>query len=50
MAHYCAIKIDGVGSVLVKSKFRWPVFFGQHCSRLVTAREIFVVVISHDII
>ena len=31
MARYCAIKIDGVGSVLVKSKFRWPVFFSQHC-------------------
>ena len=31
MVRYCAIKTDGVGSVLVKSKFRWPVFLGQHC-------------------
>ena len=31
MARYCAIKTDGVGSALVKSKIRWPVFFGQHC-------------------
>ena len=31
MARYCAIKTDGVGSVLEKSKFRWPVCFGQHC-------------------
>ena len=28
MARHCAIKIDGMGSVLVRSKFRWPVFFG----------------------
>ena len=27
MTCHCEIKTDGVGSVLVKSKFRWPVFF-----------------------
>ena len=32
MARHCAIKTDGVGSVFVKSKFRWPVFFGQQAS------------------
>ena len=29
MACYCVIKIDAVGSVLVKSKFRWPVFLAS---------------------
>ena len=29
MARYCAIKTDGVGSVLVKSEFRWPVLLAS---------------------
>ena len=29
MARYCVIKIDGVGSILEKSKFRWSVFLAS---------------------
>ena len=42
MTRYCAIKIDGVGSVLEKSKFRRLVFLGgQHCNRTQSVRWIY---------
>ena len=29
MARHCAIKTDGVASVLLKSKFKWPVILAS---------------------
>ena len=39
MARYRAIKIDGVGSVLVKSKFRWSVFLASTVEESGTTRH-----------